>query len=97
MSLCLDLDAQRHTTGAARVEGKKVVQQHVPQHVFVPHDSLFLHLISILLLLCMLGQRVGKMVDPRQVAEAGANGMLGASPCSRHSPQYHPLLQHLVL
>ena len=43
MSLCLDLDAQRHTTGAARVEGKKVVQQHVPQHVFVPHDSLFLH------------------------------------------------------
>ena len=43
MSLCLDLDEQRHTTGAARVEGKKVVQQHVPQHVFVPHDSLFLH------------------------------------------------------
>ena len=53
MSLCLDLDAQRHTTGEARVEGRKVVQQHVPQHVFVPHASLFLHLDINTIVFCV--------------------------------------------
>jgi len=35
--MCLELNAQHHTTGAAWVEGKKVAKRHVPQYVFVPH------------------------------------------------------------
>ena len=40
-------------SGAARVEGKKVAERHVPQYVFVPHAFLFLHFDINTIALCV--------------------------------------------
>jgi len=51
--MCLELNAQHHTTGAAWVEGKKVAKRHVPQYVFAPHAFLFLHFDINTIALCV--------------------------------------------
>ena len=58
--LCLGSIAQRHTTGAARVGGKKVVQQHVPQHVFVPHVRQYFGLQTNYCFVWMLSWKGGR-------------------------------------